>query len=292
MKKFNQESILKIYNHLEKELQYKEKITFLAPNPDRDSNTITLKAWVDLAELLKCKMQIPKEKNGNIELTFIKLDSNNSFHTKTYADKTEKYGINSIFFNLNKNKEPYFVYSYQLALKLVDVKNRKNILNLGINKGDEFLFIKELIPNYFNNLNLTGIDHSKSAIEYAKQALPYPNCTFLTHDITKLKELNLPKQDLIISIGTMQSPSINFKLFLMELVQEHLSITPALILAFPNSRWIDNTLIYGAKNKNHNFSEMGLLINDLAYAKKYLQQKKFRVYITGREYIFLTAYKQ
>jgi len=292
MKKFKQESILEISNFLEKELQSKEKITILVENPDANHKAISLKAWIDLAEILKCKIEIPKEKNNYIEINFIKLNEKNSFHSQKYIDKKEKYGIESIFFNLNKNKEPYFVYNYQLALKLVNIQNRKNILNLGINKGDEFVFIKELIPRQFKKLNLIGIDHSKSAIEYAKKALPYSNCRFITYDITKLAELNLPKQDLIISIGTMQSPSINFKVFLMQLVQKHLKSNSALILAFPNSRWIDNTLIYGAKNKNHNFSEMGLLINDLAYAKKYLQQKKYRVYISGREYIFLTAIRE
>jgi hypothetical protein len=75
----------------------------------------------------------------------------------------------------------------------------------------------------------------------------------------------------------------------MSLVQEHLCNNGALILGFPNSRWMDTELIYGAKAPNYPYSEMSLLFNDVIFAKKYLQQKKFRVTITGREYIFLTA---
>ncbi|MEA3289058.1 MAG: methyltransferase, partial [Campylobacterota bacterium] len=40
---------------------------------------------------------------------------------------------------------------------------------------------------------------------------------------------------------------------------------------------------------NYNFSEMSILYKDVQFCKKYLQQKKFRVTITGKDYIFLTA---
>lgn len=42
---------------------------------------------------------------------------------------------------------------------------------------------------------------------------------FYTEDINQLDSLDLGRFDLLISIGTMQSPSINFKLFFMSLVQ-------------------------------------------------------------------------
>ena len=129
----------------------------------------------------------------------------------------------------------------------------------------------------------------KQHLDYAKKRFPKENVKFYKQDINALKALNLEKSDLIISIGTLQSPSINYKLFLMSLVQEHLTVNGAFILGFPNSRWIDNELIYGAKAPNYPYSEMSLLYNDVIFAKKYLQQKKFRVTITGREYIFLTA---
>ncbi|MEA2019584.1 MAG: methyltransferase, partial [Campylobacterota bacterium] len=35
--------------------------------------------------------------------------------------------------------------------------------------------------------------------------------------------------------------------------------------------------------------EMSNLYKDVNFCKKYLQQKKFRVTITGKDYIFLTA---
>jgi cyclopropane fatty-acyl-phospholipid synthase-like methyltransferase len=227
-----------------------------------------------------------------IQVSYQKLNQDNSFHSATVEDKKEKYGKESIFFNINKNEEPTFLHAYKKALESVKVEKRKYVLNLGINKGDEFELIQQLIDEAtFDNINFSGIDHSKSALTYAKERFPKENVQFYQEDINSISTLNLQKSDLIISIGTLQSPSINYKPFLMSLVQEHLTHDGAFILGFPNSRWIDSELIYGAKAPNYTYSEMSLLFSDVIFTKKYLQQKKFRVTITGREYIFITATK-
>ena len=286
-------TLLFIYNHLKQELANKSKVTINVAHPDNLKDAISLKSWQNLAEFLSCKLCIPKELNKNeIALTFKKLNPKNSFHIQKIEDKKEKYGVDSTFFNLDKMKESSFLLYYLKALEAVDVAKREHILNLGINKADEFWLIKEIISKEeFRKLTFSGIDHSKSAIEYAKKRFPQSNMHFFQADINKLKELNLQKADLIISIGTLQSPSINYKPFLMELVQQHLKENGALILGFPNSRWIDRELIYGAKVPNYSFSEMGLVCSDIMFAKKYLQQKKFRVTITGKDYLFITATK-
>lgn len=288
MKNFTTQSLLEIKIWLHQELKQSNKITFTIPNPDLDRG---YKRWVNLAELHHCRMLTPLKIDENIvQLTFKKLNLDDSFHTISIENREEKYGIESKFFDINKNEEPTFLYAYYKALEAVDVKNRKHILNLGINKGDEFELIEQIVSRQiFDNIKFTGIDHSTSALSYAKKRFPKDNVEFYKQDINKIKELNLKKSDLIISIGTLQSPSINYKPFLMSLVQEHLTENGAFILGFPNSRWIDNELIYGAKAPNYPYSEMSLLFNDVIFAKKYLQQKKFRVTITGREYIFLTA---
>jgi len=236
-------------------------------------------------------MLTPKTINDHqVELTFQKLNVENSFHSAPIEKREEKYGTESKFFNINKNEEPTFLLAYKKALEAVKIENRKHILNLGINKGDEFELVEQLLEKEkFNSIKFIGVDHSETALAFAKKRFPKDNLKFYQHDISKLSELQLEKSDLIISIGTLQSPSINYKLFLMSLVQEHLTHDGAFILGFPNSRWIDTELVYGAKAPNYPYSEMSLLFNDVIFAKKYLQQKKFRVTITGREYIFLTA---
>ena len=285
---YSTESLLKLKTWLQQELQHNNIVSFNIPNPDLNKG---YKRWVNLAELHHCRMLTPlKIDEDRVELTFKRLDSEESFHTAPIENREEKYGISSKFFEINKNEEPTFLYAYHKALEAVKVKSRKHILNLGINKGDEFELIEQMLDiREFEKIEFSGIDHSTSALAYAKERFPTDNVQFYKQDINKIKELHLNKADLIISIGTFQSPSINYKPFLMSLVQEHLSYDGAFILGFPNSRWIDGDLIYGAKAPNYPYSEMSLLFNDVIFAKKYLQQKKFRVTITGREYIFLTA---
>ncbi|CAA6801946.1 MAG: Methyltransferase type 11 [uncultured Sulfurovum sp.] len=292
MKKFTTQTLLEITKWIEEELKSNKTLSFLVPHPDQNNNR-GFKAWINLAELHFCKLRMPKEVDENfIELTFQKLNQERSFHSAPIETKEEKYGTDSIFFNINKNEEPTFLHAYKKALESVKITKRKQVLNLGINKGDEFELIQQLIPReIFDDINFIGIDHSQSALNFAKKRFPKDNVQFFQHDINTIKELNLPKSDLIISIGTLQSPSINYKPFLMSLVQEYLSEDGAFILGFPNSRWIDDELVYGAKAPNYPYSEMSLLYNDVIFAKKYLQQKKFRVTITGREYVFLTATK-
>lgn len=251
------------------------------------------KAWSDLAELLLCKMLTPKEgKYPLVTLRFQKLERENSFHLDTASPKEEKYGVESHFSSIHKMEEPAFLYYYMQALKNVKLDERTRVLDLGINTGDEFSVIKNSIDtDTYDHMNFVGIDHSKSAIAYAKTVFKEENVTLFAHDINELEELNLGKFDLLISIGTLQSPSIHFKPFFMSLVQNYLEKDAAIILGFPNSRWVGGEMIYGAKAPNYAMSEMSLLYNDVIFCKKYLQQHKYRVTLTGKQYIFLTATK-
>ena len=304
---FKQQTMQEILPQLQKTLKTEEKISFSVFNPDlaqeyAGSKVIlngetyiyrSLKSWMDLAELLHCQVHVPKEsKYPFITLTFKKLQSDNSFHLDTRSDKEEKYGVTSSFFTIHKMEEPAFLYYYQQALSNVNIKNRTRILNLGVNRGDEFEVIKNrLVINKYENIQFVGVDHSKTAIEYAEGLFEEANVTFYAEDINNLDSLNLGKFDLLISIGTLQSPSINFKPFFMNLVQNYLEKDSAIILGFPNSRWIGGEMVYGAKAPNYAMSEMSLLFNDVMFCKKYLQQKKYRVTITGKHYLFLTATK-
>jgi hypothetical protein len=251
------------------------------------------KSWTDLAELLMCKMMTPEKSTYPlVKLRFKKLETQSSFHLESQSSKEEKYGVDSHFSQINKMEEPAFLYYYNQALQNAKLSQRTSILNLGINTGDEFSVIKNsLDTNRYEKINLVGIDHSKTAIEYAKTSFPEENVTFHAHDINDLESLNLGKFDLLVSIGTLQSPSINFKPFFMSLVQNYLEKDAAIILGFPNSRWVGGEMIYGAKAPNYAMSEMSLLFNDVIFCKKYLQQHKYRVTLTGKQYIFLTATK-
>jgi len=247
------------------------------------------KAWVDLAQILNCRFLTPTvETPSLIMIRFQKLNSDYSFH-KNIKNKEEKYGSKSIFSKIHKNEEPSFVHYYREALKNVKIDKRLKILNLGVNSGDEFELIKEYSSN-FENLELTGIDYCYSAIDEATHKfLKCGNISFYKHDINDLESLNLGKFDLIISIGTLQSSNLDFNPLFMSIVQNQLKKSGAMILGFPNCRWVDGEMIYGARVKNYAYPEKSLLFKDAVFCKKYLQQKKFRVTLTGKDYLFLTA---
>lgn len=300
---FTNETLYEIIKMLkDKNLKIKEKISFEVLNPDINTSKYagekifinnkeyiyrSYKAWNDLAEILYCVMLTPKFiSNSRVVLTFEKINYNESFHRN--KDNLEKYGLKSIFSNIHKNEEPAFFHYYLQALNNVNINKRIKILNLGINNGDEFEIIRKHVSN-FKDLELVGIDYCSSAIEYAKNNFPYKNVNFYQHDINNLDSLKLEKFDLIITIGTLQSSNIDFKLTFMLLIQKYLKKNGAIILGFPNCRWMDGQMLYGAKMKNYNFSDMSLLYKDVYFCKKYLQQKKFKVHITGKNYIFLTA---
>ncbi len=305
---FTHHTIQEILPILQNRLQTDTSISFKVLDPDLSKggyagHTLTIeensyiyrgyKAWTDLAELLICKMLTPKESiYPLITLCFQKLETQNSFHLDGQSPKEEKYGTESHFFQINKMEEPAFFYYYNQALTNVNIEEKTRILNLGINRGDEFQVIKQRMKtDTYKNINFTGIDHSKTAIAYANRLFPEENVHFFREDINHLDHLNLKRFDLLISIGTLQSPSINFKPFFMSLVQNYLEKNGAIILGFPNSRWLGGEMIYGAKAPNYAMSEMSLLYSDVIFCKKYLQQHKYRVTLTGKQYLFLTATK-
>jgi len=304
--RFTDEPLSRILRWAQQQLAQSSSITFEVLNPDCESGMYageyisiqsqrycyrSYRSWNDFAEILGCRMMTPLlVEEPIVRLRFERLKHDSSFHHHSVS--SEKYGSDSLFSRIHKNEEPAFFESYTRALKNVTIDNRIRILNLGVNTGDEFEMIQTLIGNnLFQTVELVGIDHSQSAIAEARKRFPTTNVTFYTHDINDLSSLDLGRFDLIISIGTLQSSTVDFKPLFASLVQNYLLEHGAMILGFPNCRWIDGEMIYGAKVPHYNFSEMSLVIKDLYYCKKYLQQKKFRVTITGKTYLFLTATK-
>lgn len=305
MKKITNENMFEIISYLEKELKNNDYVSIEILNPSIKDDIYagekliidnqefiyrSFKSWSDLAEILFCKLLIVGLQENKVQIKFQKLNKTESFHNDVNDEKNEKYGEDSTFFRINKNEEPSFLYAYMNALINVKIEEKKEILNLGINKADEFEVIKNLLDEEtLNQMNLVGIDYSSSAIEFSKKRFPSENFTFFNHDINKLEQLNLKKADLIISIGTLQSSGLNFKLLFMDLIQNYLQDKGSIILGFPNCRWINGEMIYGAKAANYSYSEQSVFYKDVYFCKKYLQQKKYRVTLTGKNYLFLTA---
>ena len=279
----NMMEIVDIVSTQTKKLKSKEHFKFIISNREVD-----YKGWIDLAQISFCKMMTPQTAdNDTLIMCYEKLNQEDSFHSQN-EDVEEKYGAKSTFATIDKNNQPTFLVHYLKALENVKIDTRIRVLNLGVNSGEEFEVLKKYSKN-FENLELVGIDYCSSAIEEAKKNFDDKNVSFLVGDINDLEPLNLGTFDLIISIGTLQSTNLDFNKVFMNIVQNYLKPDGAMILGFPNCRWIDGEMIYGGMVKNYNFSELSLLFKDVNYCKKYLQQKKFRVTITGKDYIFMTA---
>ncbi|RYA24832.1 methyltransferase domain-containing protein [Malaciobacter halophilus] len=303
MQDFTKQSMFEIYQTLQELLKTQNKISFTVLNPDFLASSYagevvkieneefiyrSFNSYVDLALLLDCKILTPKYiDEKKVSITLEKVNKIKSFHNEDSNE--EKYGALSTFNQINKNEEPDFLINYIKCLENTKISSKKKVLNLGVNSAGEFEVIKQLCEN-FNDIEFVGVDYSSSAITLAKEKFKEnSNVKFFAHDINKLEQLDLGKFDLIISIGTLQSSNMNFNETFMNIVQNYMEKNAAMIIGFPNCRWHDGQMIYGAKAKNYSFSEMSVLYKDAMFCKKYLQQKKFRVTLTGKNYIFLTA---
>jgi len=78
-------------------------------------------------------------------------------------------------------EEAAFFYYYKEALENVNISKRKHILDLGVNRGDEFEVIRNMVDaETFASMQLAGIDHSESALFYANTQFPEENVRFVT----------------------------------------------------------------------------------------------------------------
>ena len=108
-------------------------------------------------------------------------------------------------------------------------------------------------------------------------------------DLAALPELELPRFDLVLALCTLQSPGVDDRVVLQHIVQSRLAERGSVILAIPNCRYRAGEVLHGARMKNFRQPDLSLCIKHIAYFKKYLQQHKRQVFVTGRNYIFVTG---
>ncbi|HHH37697.1 MAG TPA: methyltransferase, partial [Epsilonproteobacteria bacterium] len=164
MKRFTHETMWEILSYLEiivSKAKPHEIISFQIPNPDKRADPDNSKrenaqqtpclyygwkVWFDLTELLQCRMMTPRSiDKESIILRYQKLDPADSFHQAEVKDKKEKYGIHSLFSTIRKNEEPAFLSHYVRTLKQAKIEKCRTVLDLGINRGDEFDLIRTIV---------------------------------------------------------------------------------------------------------------------------------------------------
>ncbi len=245
------------------------------------------RVWVDLAERLGLRLLTPRVVEPPlIELTFEVLVAN-AGPAPGPSDPTEKYGVTAEL--ASKLEEPGFVLDFAEALARTKLPAAPRILELGVNTGDAFELVCSLVPELRTRASFVGIDHSASAIAAARARFPAANFQLVCADLGELASLALPRFDLVISIATLQSPSVDDRDVLRKLVQDHLTPQGAVILGVPNCRYRDGELSYGTRMRNFRQPELGLLVKDVAFYRKYLQQHHRQVFVTGKNYVLVTG---
>lgn len=296
---FRRESLRDILAYIERALADDATVAFRVLDPDLGAGCYAgelvehggasfvhrpLRAWLDVAERLALRLRTPRASDdGLVELRFERLDERDRGRWDDDADRRERYGQGSKFARIAKLEDPGFVIDLREALARTGLQGRPRVLDLGVNTGDEL----ELIVDAWPEVEVVGIDHSASALAAAEAR--FPRFRFVVADVGALATLGLGAFDLVISLNTLQSPGIDDRAVLRQVVQHHLAPGGAVILGLPNVRYVDGETEYGARMKNFRQPELGLLIKDVAFYRKYLQQHGRQVFVTGKHYVLVTG---
>lgn len=244
------------------------------------------RVWVELADRLGLRMCTPKLLEHPLcELRFERLHAS----SQPAADPRERYGTQSEFARVRKAEEPSFVLDFADALARASPSPDARILSLGVNTGDELALLLELCPALREQARFVGVDHSPSALARARERFSDPRHRFIEADFGALADLELGRFDLVLALDVLQSPGVDSDALLRRLVQAQLAPAGALILGLPNCRYFDGELIHGARTRNFSQSELGLLIRDVAFYRRYLQQHRRKVFVTGSHELLITA---
>ena len=93
-------------------------------------------------------------------------------------------------------------------------------------------------------------------------------------------------------MGLLQSGALDDHALVRTVVQDLLVPGGAVIFGGPNCRYLDGEIEYGARMVNFTEPELGHVIKDVAFYRKYLQQHHMQVFVTGKNYVLVTGVSQ
>jgi len=235
------------------------------------------RVWIELADRLGLRMMTPRPSAPpRLALGFERLDPDARWDAEVADDK---YGADSAYARISKLEDPTFVLDLTEALARVGLAPGARVLELGCNRADA----RALMPD----VAYTGVDRSASALAAARAR--FPDARFVEADLAQLDALELGVFDLVLSIGTLQSPGVDDRAVLRQIVQRLLAPRGAVILGVPNCRYVDGEVQHGARIVNLREPELGLVVTDVAFYRRYLHQHGRRVFVTGGRYLFVTG---
>ena len=249
-----------------------------------------LRAWLDLADRLGLRLATPRPATAPlIELRLERLDPHARWQADVPDDIRERYGPASAYQRIRKLEEPGFALDLAAAYRRVALPPTARVLALGVNTGDELVLLAEQVPGLIDHGALVGVDHSDGALTVARARFPAGRHRFVAADLADLAAHDLGRFELVVALGVLQSPGVDDRALLRRIVQDHLAQGGAIVLGLPNCRYLDGELQHGARMKNFREPELGLVVKDLAFYRKYLQQHDRQVFVTGQHYLLLTA---
>jgi SAM-dependent methyltransferase len=261
------------------------ELEVLDPDLGADADGIhrPYRVWFELAERLGFRMCTPRPTaTQRVRLRFERL-----VHARvTPVGDPDKYGPSSEFARTTKLDDPGFVIDFAEALERIALPERAAILDLGCNTGDVFALTHALRPDLVEAA-FVGVDRSDSALERARQR--FPSARFFAADLNQALPLGDTRFDLVIASATLQSPSVDDRALLRRVFHDHLAADGAILIIVPNCRIAGTDIEYGARVRNLRQPELGLVIKDIAFYRKYLHQHRRHVYVTGKHYFFVTG---
>ncbi|WP_349774810.1 class I SAM-dependent methyltransferase [Deinococcus taeanensis] len=153
-----------------------------------------------------------------------------------------------------------------------------------MNAGHELDALTLAFPD--RSFAVTGVDLDEAALRAARTR--HPQASFEAHDVNTLPAA-LGHFDLILALSLLQSPGVTQDVLLATLRRQHLTSTGGLILGYPNARYRDGSLSYGARMRNYARPDLSLLAADVTNARRGLQKHGFKIFVTGKYEVLLTA---
>jgi len=249
------------------------------------------RVWVELAERMGLRIATPRAVGeGLVRIELSPLDERETWEPGEEVAASEKYGSGSRYQRISKREDPGLVLDLADALRRVGLGVGARVLDLGVNTGDEIGLMETLWPEPRRSGVFGGVDHSASALAVARERFSGERYRFVEADLGRLPEIESgEKFDLVVCLNTLQSPGVDDRAVLRHVVQERLGATGSVILGIPNCRYLDGEVIHGARVRNLREAELSLVIDGVAFYRRYLCQHRRRVYVTGKDTVLVTG---
>lgn len=235
--------------------------------------------WVDLADLLGAHLLTPERTGQGQVRVRLRVQAHGA------DPDAAGYGAQGDWARVNKLEDPVFLFTLVEALRRVDPPAGGRVLALGVNAGRELDALVLAFPD--RSFDVRGVDLDASALTAARQR--HPEMTFQELDVTTLPQADLGRFDLVLALSLLQSPGIRQDVLLSALWRHHLTRGGGLVLGYPNARYRDGFLSYGARVRNYRRPDLSLMAADVTDARRRLQRQGFKVFVTGKYEVLVTA---